>query len=112
MSSRYRNRAIVGRPFTIQLDVETYDHDTDTCTALPLTGATGLVVRLIPPVGSSGTQSDQTGTLPGSPTNRLEFTGTGAELDIDGTWSIVGIYTLSGSTRETFPVAMPVEAAS
>lgn len=112
MTSRYKNRVLVGRPFVVQLDVETYDHDTQDCVAFNLTGATGLVVRLVPPPNTAGTQSDNTGTLPGSPNNRLQYAGTGAEVDVPGTWLVVGIYTLAGSTRETFPVPMVVEEAS
>ncbi len=100
MASIYAQRFIVGRPFTIEIDVTTYDPDTDSDVVVDLTGATGVTLRLLRPPNSQA--ADYTAQLAGNPNNRITYTGTGTELVVSGTWRAVVIYTLSGSTRESF----------
>jgi len=104
------NEAIVGRPFTLELDVQTYDHDTAQDVTIDLSSASAVSVRLITPKGDS---ADYATSIPSNPNYRVVYNGTGAELTQAGVWSVVVVYTLSGVERESInTVTFTVHLAS
>ena len=110
MTTQFKNRGVVGSPFTIELDVESYSHSTGTTANVDLSTATPTEIRLISPTGVA---TDHTATLPGSPTGRLQYASSdGSELTAAGTWHALAVYTLGGNEYESFPVPFQVLAAS
>ena len=106
--ARFKNKAIVGRPFVVQLDVKKWDHSTNALATVDISSATDPKIRLVAP---DGTATEHTATIPGSPNNLIQYSSSdGSELTAAGDWEAVAIYTLSG-TRETFPISFTVEEA-
>lgn len=103
------NTLLAGLPFTIELDVESYNPDTEAWETVTLDGATGVNVRLTAP---DGTDTDYGASLAGSPDYRITYTGTGSEFTAAGTWEARAIYNLSGTDRESFKRTFEVIAAS